>query len=99
MAQYPIVARQGGSQSTLNVTAKTVIKLTPGTVWSVIMNTANSVAGGVYDASTTAGSTAANLIKAIPTATNGEIMNGPFPCAVGILVDPGTGGVASVSFN
>ena len=99
MAQYPIVARAGGTASVLNIIAKTVIKATPGTVWSVVMNTANSVAGGVYDVATTGGTAAANLIKAIPTATTGEIMNGPFPSAVGIVVDPGTGGVASVSFN
>ena len=99
MAQYPLVARMGGTQSVLNITAKTVIKATPGTVWSVIMNTANTVAGGVYDIGVAANSAPANLIKSIPTATTGEIMNGPFPAGAGIVVDPGTGGVASVSFN
>ncbi len=99
MAQYPIVARMGGTASVLNITAKTVIKATPGTVWNVIMNTANTVAGGIYDVATTGGTAAGNLIKGIPTATTGEIITGPFPCAVGIVVDPGTGGVASVSFN
>ena len=99
MAQYPIVARMGGNASVLNITVKTLIKASPGTVWSVIMNTANTVAGGVYDVATAAGSAPGNLIKGIPTATTGEIMNSPFPAGVGIVVDPGTGGVASVSFN
>ena len=98
MAQYPYAERVGGTTSVLNITTKTLIKAAPGSVWNVVMNTANSVAGGIYDINVAASSAAGNLIKAIPTATTGEILNGPFPCAYGIVVDPGTGGVASVSF-
>lgn len=100
MPQYPIVARSGGNASSLNIQAAgVVVKATPGTIWSVNVNTANTVAGGIYDCATVGTATVANLIKAIPIGLVGEILNGPFPCLVGIVVIPGTTGVASASYN
>lgn len=96
MAQYPIVPRPGGSTSALDITAATVVKATPGTLFRINVTTAGSV-GAVYDASTTGGNVAANLIAVIPAAV------GPvefvWPCANGILVVPGAAQVVSVAFS
>lgn len=94
--QNPLVPRQGGNASALNLTAATVVKSTPGTVWRVIVNTAGTTAGGIYDAASTAGNTAANLIASIEAA---GVYILEFPCANGILFEPGTGMVASVAYS
>lgn len=96
MPQNPITPRQGGSASKLNITAATVVKATPGTVYRVSVNTAGSAAGGVYDAAATSGNSAANLIAGIPNTAG--VITLEFPCSNGILVVPGTGQVLSVSF-
>lgn len=97
MAQNPLVPRMGGSQSTLNITAATVVKAAPGTIWRVNVVVAGTAAGAVYDAATTAGDTAANQIASIPD-TVGPI-DLTFPCATGILVVPGTSQTLAVSFS
>jgi len=97
MAQYPIVPRPGGSRSVLNITAATVVKATPGTLYRVSVTTAGSAAGSAYDAATTGGNVAANLIADIPNTVGAvELV---WPCANGILIVPGTAQVLSVSFN
>jgi hypothetical protein len=73
----------------------TVVKASPGIVYRVVVNTAGSTAGGIYDAATTAGNVAANLIASVEAA---GVYYLEFPCANGILFEPGTGMVASVSF-
>lgn len=97
MPQYPLNPRAGGNNSALDVSTTTVIKATPGTVFTVSVTTAGSAAGGVYDAATTAGDIAANLVAAIPDAVGVTVLT--WPCATGILVKPGTGQVLSVSFS
>lgn len=96
MAQYPIVPRPGGSASVLNVTAATVVKAAPGTIYTVVVTTPGSAAGSVHDVLTTAGATASNLVFDIPNTAG--VYSLTFPCAVGIVVTPGTGQVLSVAF-
>jgi hypothetical protein len=87
----------GGSRSTLNITTGTVIKAAQGTIWRVFVNTAPSVAGGVYDAATAGAATAATLIANVPTTAGPvEIIA---PAFNGIYVNPGTGGVVSVTWD
>jgi len=97
MPQNPITPRPGGSASVLNITAATVVKAKPGTLFRISVNTAGSAAGTAYDASTTGGNTAANLIADIPNAVGVVALE--WPCNNGILIVPGTGQVLSVSFN
>jgi|SRR6185437_4014917 len=96
MPQNALVPRYGGNASKLNITAATVVKATPGTLFRVSVNTAGSAAGSAYDASTTSGNIAANLIADIPNTVG--IYELEWPCAAGILIVPGTGQVLSVSF-
>ena len=96
MPQNPLVPRYGGNASKLNITASTVVKATPGTLFRVNVTTAGSAAGAVYDASTTGGNTAANLIAELPNTVGTYELE--WPCAAGILVVPGTSQVISVAF-
>jgi hypothetical protein len=90
----------GGARSKLNVTAATVVKPTPGTVFKVVIVTAPTAAGGIYDSASTTGLSATNLIDPIGTGvTSSQVMDLTWPCSVGITIDPGTGGVVSVSFT
>lgn len=97
MPQYPIVPREGGNQSNLNITAATVVKASPGTVWTVVVTTAGTTAGSVNDAATTGTAAAANLVFSIPNTVGAYELT--FPCFTGIVVTPGTGQVLSVSFS
>ena len=93
-----VVAQPFARKTKLNIAAKTVVKATPGFIGTVSIITAPSAAGGVYDAATAGATAAANQIATIATtASLPEVLN--FSCANGIVVDPGTGGVVSVSFN
>ena len=87
-----------GKSSTLNITAATVIKATPGRLFKIIVNTAGSTAGTASDCTTTAAVAAANLIANIPS-TAGLVMALLWPCASGIVITPGTGQVLSVSYS
>ncbi|MHB8406239.1 MAG: hypothetical protein ACYDCJ_12530 [Gammaproteobacteria bacterium] len=95
MPQNPLGPRPGGNATALNLTAATVVKASPGTVYRVNVNTAGSTVGGIYDAATLAGNVAANLILPLEAAGTFDLT---FPCAVGILFEPGTGMVCSISY-
>lgn len=97
MPQNPLVPRRGGNNSIKNITAATVIKGTPGTIFTVSVNVAGTAAGKVSDAATVATVAAANLVSTIPS-TVGDIKL-EWPCAVGIVVTPGAGQTLSVSFS
>jgi len=97
MPQNPLVPRYGGVNEKLDITAATVVKATPGTVFRVSVTVAGSAAGSVYDAATTAGDTAANLVASIPASVG--VTDLTWPCATGILVVPGTGQTVSVSYS
>lgn len=89
-----------GSANRLNVTAITAVKASAGRVGKVVINAANSTAVKVYDCATTGAAAASNLIYAGPaTGVVGTVVPLDFPCATGIVVDPGTGGVVAVSFD
>ena len=90
--------RPGGNASKLNVTAATVIKATPGTVYNVNVIVAGSTAGTVNDCATTGAAAAANQIATIPNAV-GNYEVGPFPTFTGIVVVPGTGQTVAISFS
>lgn len=96
MAQYPIFPREGGSQSVLNITAATVVKAAPGTLWRITVTTAGTTAGTASDVLTTGGVAAANLIAEIPNTVG--VIELVWPCKTGIVITPGTGQVVSVSF-
>ncbi|MEX3914887.1 hypothetical protein AB4Y43_01385 [Paraburkholderia sp. BR10872] len=91
-----------GSLNKLNVTAATVIKAAPGRVCKITVNTVpTSSAVSVNDVTTTGGAAASNLVLSVASAqlTAGQIINLDFPCTAGIVVNPGTSGVVSVSFD
>lgn len=100
MPQNPIVPRPGGSLSSLNVSAKTVVKASAGTVWRVVVNTAATGGTfGVYDAATTTTAAADQIFVASSSwPAAGTVLYLEFPCSNGIVVDPGTGGNVSVSY-
>lgn len=91
-ANGSLVANTGGTSSTLNVTASTVVKTGVGRIVRFIVTTAGS-AGAIYDSITSG--TAANLIAVMP-ATVG-IYTLDFPVTTGVLVIPGASQVVSVS--
>lgn len=102
MPQNPLVPRYGGNASKLDVTAATVVKATPGTVFRVVVNAA-ATAGtfGIYDATTTGGAAASNAIVVAASGwpAAGTVLTLEWPCANGIVVNPGTGGNISVSYT
>lgn len=97
MPQNPYFPRPGGNKSSLNVTAATVIKATPGTVYNISVTTAGSAPGTVHDTNLVASAAAANLVYEIPNTVGNYPIT--FPCFTGITITPGTGQVLSVSYN
>lgn len=88
----------GGSNTALNITAPAQIKTGQGLAFQVFVNTAPTVAGGIYDAANSAEAVAANLICAIPLAA-GPISLAGTQFFNGLYVNPGTGGVVSLGFE
>jgi len=84
-----------GTTSSLNITAATVVKATPGRLVKINVLTAGA-AGTASDCATTGAVAAANLICNIP-ATVG-IYSLDWPCLVGIVITPGASQVLSVSY-
>ena len=96
MPNYGLGPREGGNASALNLTAATVVKAAPGTIYRVNVTTAGTTAGAIYDAATTAGNVAVNLVGTFEAVGTYEF---EFPCFTGILFEPGTAMVASVSYS
>ena len=98
MPNNPLIPRPGGSESSLNVSATTVIRSTGGgTLYRVSVTTAGSGAGAVYDNnSTSSGNTAANKIGVVPNTVG--VYNFTWPVNTGITYVPGSGQVVSVSY-
>ena len=94
--QYPLVPRPGGVASALNISAASVIKATPGTIYRVNVITAGTAPGAVYDATSTTGNTIADEIAPIPNTAGIYYLE--WPCLNGIVVAPGTGQVVAVSY-
>lgn len=89
----------GGARSALNITVTTVIKSAPGVIHRVLVVTPPTAAGGIYDSISISGLGASNLIDPIPTGLSAAYeFNIDWPCQNGITINPGTGGVMSVSY-
>lgn len=84
-----------GLNSSLNITAATVVKAAPGRLVRVNVLTAGA-AGTASDCATTGAVAAANLIYNIPATVGIYYLD--WPCAVGIVITPGASQVLSVSF-
>lgn len=91
-----------GSVGKYNVTAATVIKATPGRLVRISVSTAPTAGTlSANDCATTGAAAVANQIVSIAfgSVTAGQQIYMDWPCATGIVVNPGTGGVVSVSFD
>ena len=75
----------------------TLLKAGMGHVIRVVVTTAGTTAGAVYDSATTAGIGAANMIATLPN-TVGPI-NLEFPYLTGLVVVMGAGQTASIAYN
>lgn len=79
-----------GSSSSLNLTAASVIKATPGRIAKVIVLAGGTASNGVFtinDVATTGAAAAANAVWTLPSgATAGSVYDLDFPCAVGIVL-------------
>jgi len=100
----------GGAQVAFNITTPTLIKAVGaatdqyggngGVVFRVYINTAPSGGtGAVYDSATVGGIGAANLIANFPGGGTIQVLEIIAPYYSGLVVDPGTGGVVSVSYE
>jgi hypothetical protein len=101
MPQYPLVPVPGGTATTLDITTATVIKSSPGRVYTIsVVSGSGSTAGAVYDSTSTSGNTAANSLGEIPAAlTTAPINFNAMPTATGIVVVPPTGYTVAVSWS
>ena len=83
-----------------NISATTVVKASPGTLFTVVIVTAPISAGSINDAASIGAATNANRIDSVPVGTpTNTILSLNWPCAAGIVVNPGTGGIVSVSYS
>jgi hypothetical protein len=86
-----------GTKTFLNVTAKTLVKATQGRIVKInVLVAGGTNTGSVWDSATSAGTATANLVAVIPDAVGSYIID--FPCANGIVVDPGTGNTVAISY-
>jgi hypothetical protein len=100
-AQTSVLTSSGGQSSKLNITAATAIKAVPGRLVKItVLTVATGGTFGAYDVATTGAAATANAIvqygAAWPAA--GSVISLDWPCANGIVVNPGTGGAVSVSY-
>lgn len=90
-----------GTLNKLNISTNTLVKGSQGRIGTVNVTTAGSTTGAVYDsasvASITTATAASKLVAVIPQAIGSYSFN--FPCLTGVVVEPGTGQVVSVSYN
>lgn len=93
-----VVSASEATKSTLNITAATVVKATPGAILSVSIVVAGA-AGTLNDCATTGTAAAANEIAALPAAVGTiNFGAGGWPCATGIVVVPGAGQTISIAW-
>jgi len=95
-AQTSLLVSHGGISSSLNITAATVVKATPGRLVRISVIVAGSTVGTANDVITTGAVAVANQIATIPAAVGVIVVE--WPCAAGITVVPGTGQTLSVSY-
>jgi len=100
MPQGPTAVRvtnPGAASDHNNITAATVVKAAPGRLGLVSVIVAGSAVGTVNDVLTTGAAAVANQIGTIPNTVGTYTFN--WPCAVGIIVVPGTGQTVAVSYT
>lgn len=89
---------QVGSISSMpNITAPTLLKANPGTLFAITVVVAGSQAGGVYDCNTLGAAVQATQVSPIPT-TGGPLFLFEWPCQYGIVVIPGAGQVLAAKW-
>jgi hypothetical protein len=98
-ANGALITNNAGTSTSLNITSATVVKTVSAGAKRIVkfIVTTAGAAGGIYDASTTGGNAAANLIAIMPATVGIYEVN--FPVASGILVTPGASQVVSVSYQ
>lgn len=83
--------------TSLNVSAATALKATPGWIIQVNVLVAGSAPGLVHDCATTGAAADANRVAVIPNAVGTYLIE--WPCRTGIVVVPGSNQVLSVSYQ
>lgn len=96
MTTFPGAPTPWGNETSLNITAATIVKGSWGVPVIVQVLTAGSTAGAVYDSSSVTGNSASNQVATIPNTVG--FFPVQIPCATGIVVSPGTGQVISISY-
>ncbi len=86
-----------GQSSTLNVTAATVIKASPGRSFKISVLVAGSAPGTLNDCATTGAVATANEVGVIPNTVGVYSFN--WPHATGIVLVPGAGQTLAISFT
>jgi hypothetical protein len=91
-------AKLGFAQSSkLNITASTLVASNAGRLYTVLVTTAGSTAGSLYDAANTSSVAASNLIANIPATVGAVDFNWPFQN--GLVFVPGSGMVANIAYT
>ncbi len=91
-----MLVSSGGERTALGITGPTVIKASAGRVCRVSTIVAGTSAGTINDLATTSGASTLNQVATIPELVGTVVVD--MPCAVGILIVPGSGQTAAVSY-
>jgi len=84
-----------GVRNAVDISTTTLVFPNPGRVCTVIVTTAGSAVGAIYDSNTTSVTT--GKVFVIPNTVGVTVLN--FPITNGIVVVPGTGQVVAVSYS
>lgn len=84
-----------GVRNVVDISTSNLVTANAGRVCTIIVTTAGTTVGSVYDSNTTSVTT--GKVFSIPNALGVTVLN--FPVALGILVVPGTGQILSVSYS
>lgn len=84
-----------GSQNSADISAATLIKAGPGRVATIVVTTAGTTDGYIYDA--TNSNATINKIYVIPNTVGATFVN--MPVNLGLVVSPGSGQIIAVSYS
>lgn len=84
-----------GVRNSLDISTATVAYATAGRIASVVVTTAGTTTGSIYDSNSASAST--GKIFTIPNTVGVTVLN--FPVVNGIVVSPGSGQVVSISYS
>lgn len=91
------VAVSDGDASSVNITAATVIKASPGRSYRVSVIVAGTAAGTLNDCAATADAASSNQVGTIPATVGTYQFN--WPHSAGIVLVPGTGQTLAISYS